>query len=124
MTREFALTIPTYVGGISEAVDFEDTNTKVLVQEGDGIRLVLGAHDINDYSVPDIQVERRRNGWCIFIHPEGGGDPSGYVYILDDGRSFVQQEYPGSSAPIEMLDLRDRFSEIDRASPPEGSEAT
>ena len=36
-----------------------------------------------------VQVERRPNGWAIFLHPIGGGDPSGYVYFLDDGRSFV-----------------------------------
>ena len=43
----------------------------------------------DDMSKPDIQIERRPRGWAIFLHPLGGGDASGLVYFLDDGRSYI-----------------------------------
>ncbi len=48
------------------------------------------------------------------MHPLGGSDPSGYVYLLDDGRSFLVKESGfGPTERIEVLEPRQRVPEID-----------
>lgn len=115
--KEFRLWIPTYYGHAfpnGEMPDFDNPLLPVLIREADGVRLILGAHDWNDMQAPDIVVERRPAGWAIFLHPVGGGDPSGYVYFLDDGRSFVQPENPyAGTPPIEMLASEDELTDVD-----------
>jgi hypothetical protein len=97
--------------------DFSEPNVPVLVCEADGVRVVLGTHRYNDYSKPDIQIERRPNGWAIFLHPLGGSDPSGYVYFLDDGCSFLVKEHGlGPTDVIEVLEADEGVPELDRVS--------
>src|SRR5271170_4210154 len=100
--QEFKVYAPTYYGESPEAnpdgkFEFDDPRVPVVIRPADGIRLVLGTHDYFDNHAPDVQLERRSNGWLIFLHPLGGCDPSGYVFLLDDGRSFVVTErgFPG-----------------------------
>src|SRR5207253_4915079 len=69
--------------------EFGEPYVPIVIRSADGVRIVLGSHDYFDGDAADIQIERRPGGWAIFLHPWGGGDPSGYVYFLDDGRSFV-----------------------------------
>ncbi len=57
----------------------------VVIHSADGVRVVLGTHRYMDCDKPDIMIERQPNGWVIFLHSVGGGDPCGYVYFLDDG---------------------------------------
>jgi len=106
---ELKLSVPTYNNDLfADDVDqgakpeFGDPRAAVLVREAGGVRIVLGTHDFEDMSKPDVQIERQPNGWMIFLHPLGGTDPSGYVYFLDDGRSFVKQERV--SYAVEMLE--------------------
>jgi len=109
--QELKLTVPTYNADVfADDVDkdlkpeFGDPYTPVLVREADGVRIVLGTHDYDDMRKPDIQIERQPNGWMIFLHPLGGSDASGYVYFLDDGRSFLKPENAvGPTVPIEVL---------------------
>ena len=109
--EEFKLSVPTYYGAanckqniVGDLPDFDAPNVPVLIHEAEGVRIVLGTHDFNDREKPDIQIERRPKGWAIFLHPVGGGDASGYVYFLDDGRSFLlKQKYWAGSNPIEVL---------------------
>jgi hypothetical protein len=118
---EMLFRVPTYYGSAQlrgrDAVtreEYDEPIAPVLVSEADGLRLVLGSHDIDDTDVPDIQVERRPNGWTIFLHPIGGSDPSGYVYFLDDGRSFILPEMPfGATPPIEWVRNNQECSEVD-----------
>ena len=118
---EMLFRVPTYYGssptGDATATareEFDEPVVPVRVSEAEGIRIVLGSHDINYTAVPDIQVERRPNGWAIFLHPIGGGDSSGYVYFLDDGRSFVLPEsHLASTPPIEWLRQDQDCSEVD-----------
>jgi hypothetical protein len=120
-TSEIRLVVPTYNYQLyGEQVDryelpeFGEPHVPVLIHEAEGVRIVLGTHDYNDYSKPDIQIERRPNGWAIFLHPEGGGDPSGVVYFLDDGRSFVTPENDlGSSNNIQFLECGEPVPDID-----------
>jgi hypothetical protein len=117
--EKLKISVPTYNGkwlGMPNCKlpDFEDSRVPVLVCPDDGVRMVLGTHDENDRSKPDIQIERRRNGWMIFLHPLGGCDPSGYVFFLDDGRSFVvEQNSGGSTDAIKLLDYETAETEID-----------
>jgi hypothetical protein len=105
----YSLKIPTYLGhqkAVDESRaplgDFTRPNTPVLIVPADGIRVVLGTHDYNDTSKPDIQVERRPHGWAIFVHPDAG-DPVACLYMLDDGRTFlVPEDY--ISNPIQIVD--------------------
>jgi hypothetical protein len=86
----------------------------VLIREADGVRIVLGTHDYEDYEKPDIYIERRPNGWAIFLHPLGGSDPSGFVYFLDDGRSFLAKEFGlGPTPAIEVLEADHKLRELD-----------
>jgi len=115
------MTVPTYNATLYAAdvsanlkPEFGDPFTPVLIREADGVRIVLGTHDYEDMQKPDIQIERQPNGWIIFLHPLGGSDPSGYVYFLDDGRSFVRKELDvGPTEPIEVLSRRDNVPGFD-----------
>jgi hypothetical protein len=94
----WSVLVPTYVGsqkkrnpeGMSTP-DFAPPLVPVLIHEADGVRLVLGTHDYDDRTKPDVQIERRPHGWAIFLHPEAG-DSVGCAYYLDDGRSFFLPE--------------------------------
>jgi hypothetical protein len=120
--------VPTYYGGAfedevarGEKPEFGDPYVPVLAREADGVRIVLGSHDYFDMSKPDIQIERRPKGWAIFLHPEAGGDASGFIYFLDDGRSFVSPENATTPA-IETLDQPKAAALVDGIEPPEESE--
>jgi hypothetical protein len=79
--------------------EYGRTETPVLVCEADGVRIILGSHDYHDFEKPDIYVERQPNGWAVFLHPSGGGDPSGMVYFLDDGKSYLLKEDDSGTTP-------------------------
>ena len=84
--------------------------TPVTLAYDNGLRLVLGGAGL-DADKPDIQVERQPGKWVIFIHPESGCDPSGYLYIMDDGRSFVQLEHAFGKEALEVLQPGDKVPE-------------
>jgi len=115
--EEMKLRVPTYNGkwiGHCGLPEFSESKTPVLVCEADGVRVVLGTHDYHDYDKPDIQIERRNNGWMIFLHPLGGGDPSGYVFFLDDGRSFiVKEDHAGATESIVISEYRLAEAKVD-----------
>lgn len=102
--------IPTYVGSQCEhqenpstlGPDFGSPDVPVLIHEADGIRLLLGTHEWEDKSKPDVQIERRPHGWAMFLHPNAG-DPIGHLYLLDDGRSYLLPE-SFADPPIEVVD--------------------
>jgi hypothetical protein len=126
--RQFRLTVPTYNANYFDKVtnailteEYSETNTPVLVHEAAGVRVVLGTHNYDEMDKPDIQIERRANGWAIFLHPEGGGDPSGYVYFLDDGRSFLVIEHHGSTPAIEIVGSVEELEELDVPSRDDGN---
>lgn len=123
--RQFRLTIPTYNANYFDKVtheilmeEFSEPNVPVLVHEAAGVRVVLGTHDYDEMEKPDIQIERRAHGWAIFLHPEGGGDPSGYVYFLDDGRSYLVREHHGSTPAIQLISSVDELEELDSREAP------
>jgi hypothetical protein len=120
--QELKLSVPTYVANMPAKVtdsdddpDFCSPYVPVIVREAEGVRIVLGSHDYEDYGMPDIHIERRPNGWAIFLHPLGGGDASGYVYFLDDGRSFLVPEmgYSSNKGGIEILPVHEDVPELD-----------
>ncbi|HEX4055363.1 MAG TPA: hypothetical protein VHX86_13950 [Tepidisphaeraceae bacterium] len=119
---ELRLYVPTYYGQLNihrpdsqKMPEFGDPSYPVLVRPSDGVRIVLGSHDFFDLHKPDIQIERRPNGWAIFLHPLGGSDASGYVYFLDDGRSFLVREICGGPTPIlEIADGPDPIADLDQ----------
>ena len=97
--QELKLTIPTYNARLffkdveaNRRPEYGEPLSPVLVRGCEGIRVVLATHSFDDLDKPELQIERHSFGWMIILHPQGGGDPSGYVYFLDDGRSFVQSE--------------------------------
>jgi hypothetical protein len=49
---------------------------------------------------PDVQIERRPNGWAIFLSPLGGSDPCALVYFHDDGRSWLTKELAGPTPEL------------------------
>ncbi len=117
--EDFKLFVPTYNGKWLDepkwtVPEFDDPEVPVLVHQADGVRIVLGTHDYDDCQKPDIQIERRHNGWMIFLHPGGGGDASGFVVFLDDGRSFIAKESGyGPTEPIEMVAYDEAVAELD-----------
>jgi hypothetical protein len=120
--QKLKLNVPTYLAnmpvkhvGADDNPDFGDPNVPVLIHESAGVRIVLGTHDYEDLEKPDVQIERRPNGWAIFLHPVGGGDESGFVYFLDDGRSFLVPEigYASNGGGIQVLGIHDDVPELD-----------
>lgn len=119
--EELKLFVPTYNAAAfpdevlrEEIPEFGNPFVPVLVKEVAGIRIVLGSHDYDSEHAPDILVERRPNGWAIFLHPVGGGDPSGYVYFCDDGRSYLLPEHGiGVTASIEVVESMDDVKGVD-----------
>lgn len=117
------LMVPTYNGKWLKGTDikladFDDPLVPVLVHQAEGVRIALGTHDHPNNEKPDIQIERRHNGWMIFLHPLGGSDASGYVVFLDDGRSFiVEGSCCGSTEPIEMVEYDEAIAELDDVLP-------
>jgi hypothetical protein len=124
--HECKFTVPTFNANLyptevqtGRVPEFGPPNLPVLIHQADGIRIVLGTHDANDLNKPDIQIERQPNGWVIFLHPVGGSDASGHVYILDDGRSFLLPENGlGPTPPIEALQPED---DVPGFKPPQGT---
>lgn len=117
----FRVSVPTYQARTSteqaqqrEVLEFGAPYVPVLIRRENGLRVVLGSHEYEDMGRPDVYIERQPKGWLIALHPSGGGDPSGYVYFLDDGRSFlVKENVVGSTLPIEVLDCHERIPETD-----------
>jgi hypothetical protein len=118
--EELKLVVPTYNYQLfpeqvekGEKPEFGAPHVPVLIREADGVRIVLGTHDYEDLEKPDIQIERQPKGWMIFLHPCPGGDPCGYVYFLDDGRSFLVKEASfGPTEPIHILEEDASIPEI------------
>ena len=108
------LVVPTYYGNtggkpeFAAKDEFDEPSVPVLIREADGVRLVLGTHDFEDLEKPEIQIERRPNGWLIFLNPIPGGDTTGLVYFLDDGRSFLVPDGIFS----ERIQVLDRVEEV------------
>jgi hypothetical protein len=109
--EELKLSVPTYnytlfptEVELGEKPEFGEPNVRVLVHQAAGIRVVLGTHNHDDEDKSDVQIERQPNGWMIFIHPLGGSEGGGYVYMHDDGRCFVVRERSfGSTPAMEVL---------------------
>jgi hypothetical protein len=117
---ELKLHVPTYNAGAfpndvanHTRPEFGEPYVPVVVRPADGVRLVLGSHDYWNSDAPDIQIERRPRGWAIFLHPVGGSDPSGYVYFVDDGRSFVVPESGVATPAILMRTSDEAVFEVD-----------
>jgi hypothetical protein len=98
--KQIKLMVPTYNANYYEKhvskgtkPEFGTPYLPVLVHSADGVRVVLGTHQFLDVDAPDIAIERQPRAWAIFLHPIGGGDPVGYIYFLDDGRSYLLREH-------------------------------
>ena len=94
----------------SEEPEFGSPLVDVSIYRQDGVRIVLHTPNMDDDDQPDIHIERRPRGWAIFLHPEGSNDPSGFVYFLDDGRSFI---VPSGLQPIVTLKWNGDIPEVD-----------
>ncbi|HEV3144123.1 MAG TPA: hypothetical protein VGZ47_09590 [Gemmataceae bacterium] len=118
--QELKLMVPTYYGraiadhpGEMEGEDFGEPVVPILIHEADGIRILLGSH-CRDTEAPDVQIERRPNGWVIFLHPLPG-DEAGYVCFLDNGASMVIPETGN-----EALEIIDSFEDVPQLDWPVG----
>ena len=115
------MAVPTYNGKWLEEYptlqEYDEPEVPVLICRAEGVRVILGTHDYHDYEKSDIQVERRHNGWMIFLHPFGGCDACGYVIMLDDGRSFVTPERGAGDYGIQMVDYDEAMAELDDIKP-------
>lgn len=108
--QQLRLRVPTYNAnlfptqiGTGSMPEFGPPHIPVVIHPAEGIRIVLGSYDSAEWSRPEVQIERQPNGWVIFLRPVGGGDASGLVYLLEDGRSFVVPELGGQTTPIRQL---------------------
>jgi hypothetical protein len=117
---QFVFQVPTYYGhAYPDAVvdglvpEFGKPFVPILIQRAEGLRLVLGSSDPLRQA-PDIAIERRPNGWALFLHPEIGGDPSGYVYFIDDGRSFVVPDCGITTPAIQTSEWDEVLALVDR----------
>jgi hypothetical protein len=117
--RELKIYAPTYFGETAgyktgAKPEFGNPRVPVLIRAADGAMIVLGAHQYAVGKAPDIQIERRPNGWAIFLQPIAGGDSSGHLYFLDDGRSFlVPAQATVSTHPTKVLQWHEPVPDID-----------
>ncbi len=107
--NELKLFVPTNIGNLYPATqyappEFDKPYEPVLVREANGVRIVLGTHVYSNVEKPDVLIERRPNGWVVFLHPLGRGDASGIVCFHDDGRSYLLKEWSGPTPPIVVLE--------------------
>jgi hypothetical protein len=100
------LLVPTFNGHLyaeeverGEKPEWTEPDTPILVQPAAGLRLLLGTHDSEDREQPDVVVERQTDRWAIFLHMNGG-DPVGYIYLLDDGRGFLVRDKYGEQITV------------------------
>lgn len=98
------VTVPTYYDLTLEeyskrSTEFAEPRVPVAVRAGDGLRIVLGDTSISASGKPDVLIERRVSGWAVYLSLDGG-DPTGILYALDDGRSFFQ---PESNSGLKIL---------------------
>jgi len=101
---ELKVDVPTYYGSSAsytagERPEFGRPFVPTVVRPAGGLRIVLGSDNYFDEDAPDVQIERRPNGWMIFLRPVGGDEVSGQLVFLDDGRSFLIPERHVSSTP-------------------------
>lgn len=122
LVEEIRLNVPTFNGNFfptevegGEKPEFGDPTVPVLIHKSAGVRVVLGTHNYSDPDKPDIHIERQPNAWAIFLHPLGEGDPCGYLYFLDDGRSFLIKAYEWGTTPaIQVLECGESIPEVHR----------
>ena len=110
MAERLELTVPTYVGHRPSCTDYAEPHVPLVAYEDRGLRIVLGSHDPDELKA-DVQIERRPNGWAIFLHPLGGRDPCALVYFHDNGRSWLTKELAGPTP--ELIECDDLPPEID-----------
>src|SRR5262249_13774896 len=109
------MNVPTYLASQDlNGPDFGESHVPVLIGEAEGIRLLLGADDWNDYEKRNIQIERRPRGWMIFVR-HNAGDAVGFFILMDDGRTFYVHKY-GAEPRMEVSYEIPR--ELDHAQPP------
>ena len=115
------MNVPTYNGkwildnpGLE---DYDEPEVPILIHPAEGLRVVLGTHDFFDMSKSDIQLERRHNGWLLFLRRDGG-DPVGFVVFLDDGRTYVTIERGwGIDEEMQVVDYETAVAELDDIKP-------
>lgn len=102
VTETWRMNVPTYLAAQdTSGPDVGEPHVPILIGDAEGIRLLLGTNDWNDYEKPDIQIERHPHGWMIFVHHNAGG-AVGFLIMLDDGRTFYVHEY-GADPRLEVL---------------------
>ncbi len=77
---------------------------RIDIFEEEGARAVMLAPPVdgvfrNDQDCPNVVIERRANGWAIFIHKDGG-DCIGLVKISDDGECAMERDRDSSEMTI------------------------
>jgi hypothetical protein len=97
--------IPTFLGAVNvhngappDTPEFGRPYAELSYYRQCGMRIVMQTPGKPAEEQPDIHIERRPCGWAIFLHPQGETDASGYVYFLDDGRSFIVPSGPDAIA--------------------------
>ena len=120
--EEFKLFVPTYnatlfpdqvASGI--VPDFGYPHVPVVIREADGVpELCWALHDYNDLRCPDIQIERRPRGGPFSSIRSVEVTPGGYVYYVDDGRSFLLPENGiGPTPSIQIVNQPDNVPDMD-----------
>jgi hypothetical protein len=103
--KTWKTTVPTYY---EERIDtnereFDSPEVPIVIQESAGIRIVLGTHEVEGVTKPDVQIERRPRGWAIFINPDGR-ETCAIIYVLDDSRTYCLSEKQ-VNCPLTIVDV-------------------
>jgi hypothetical protein len=105
VTETWRMKVPTYLACQDPTgPDIGEPHVPVLIGDAEGIRLLLGTNDWNDYEKPDICIERRPHGWMIFVH-HNAGDAVGFLIMLDDGRTLYVHEYGADPRMEELYEI-------------------
>lgn len=108
--------VPTYQGPDCNKMDFAEPLVPVTVENKCGMVLTLGEKS-GDKPVPEIVCERRKNGWCIFMGPQAGGDHNVSVYFIDredDPETIAVFDWSSNKFPEVMKEVPKEMDELPR----------
>jgi hypothetical protein len=115
--RSILVRIPTYQGPDCGYVDFAAPLVELLIENHCGLTIQMGrpADHTGHMSIPEMVIERRRNGWCIALAPDHCSDSNLLIYVVDNGdepKTYIVMDGQRSQWPEILENPPDEVDQI------------